>query len=47
MTRMEEAQKKRADAYVTKLNNVDSWKATQMIEKWLLTTNSPPYMVEA
>ncbi|MDF1682645.1 MAG: hypothetical protein P1U46_02730 [Patescibacteria group bacterium] len=47
MSRVEESQKKRADDYVNKLNNVDSWKATEMIEKWLKNKNSPGYLKEA
>jgi hypothetical protein len=31
MSRTEESQKKRADDYINKLKNVDSWKATEMI----------------
>jgi len=47
MSRVEESQKKRADDYVSKLNNVDSRKASEMIAWWLLNKNSPEYLKEA
>lgn len=47
MSRVEESQKKRSEEYVSKLSNVDSWKATRMIIEWLKNKNAPQYLKEA
>ncbi|MDD2907198.1 MAG: hypothetical protein PHH98_01020 [Candidatus Gracilibacteria bacterium] len=47
MTRVEESQKKRSDDYVSKLGNVDSWKAASMIISWLKNKDAPQYLKEA
>ena len=47
MSRVEESQKKRSEDYISKLSNVDSWKATRMIIEWLKNKDAPQYLKEA
>lgn len=47
MTRVEDSQKKRSEEYISKLWNVDSWKATSMIIDWLKNKDAPQYLKEA
>ncbi len=46
-TRVEQWEKKHMDEYIWKLKSVDSPIATWMIEKWLLTSNTPNHKKEA
>ncbi len=47
VARVEWAEKKHMDEYITKLKWVDSPIATEMIEAWLLKSNCPQYKLEA